>query len=198
MAVTKLSNSGIKTGILKYDSMLAGNAAYDPAATWLIQRITAVGTETSITFSSIPTTYTSLQVRFMSRRNGAGSHQIYLRPNSDSTTNKAYHRLSGNGTAASAAGVASNSRIYISDGTSDDNTAGIFGVGIVDIHDYNSSTRNKTTRHFAGYDLNGSGVVYLTSGLFNTTTAITSLQFEFGGDTLDAGSTFALYGFKGA
>ena len=63
MAVTKISNSGIKTGVLKYDSMLAGNAAYDPAATWLIQRVNGTGSSTAITFSSIPQTYQHLQIR---------------------------------------------------------------------------------------------------------------------------------------
>lgn len=155
----------------------------------------AAGT-TSVVLSPIPSTFKHLQVRFMMRRNAAGTCQIYLRPNSDSASDKAYHYLRGEGTTASASGVASTSRIYLGEATSSTQSSGIFATGIVDILDYGSTTKNKTVRSFNGYDANGSGYVHVSSGLWNSTTAITSLQFEFVGDATETGATFALYGIK--
>ena len=74
MAVTKASNSGIKTGILKYDSFLAGNAAYDPAATWLIASTTLTAAQGWVEFTNIPSTYTSLQLRITGRCQLGRSH----------------------------------------------------------------------------------------------------------------------------
>ena len=198
MAVTKLSNSGIKTGIKKYDSMLAGNAAYDPAATWLIQRVTATGGETSLSFTNIPQTYTSLQIRGISRRNTVGSFYNALQFNSDTGANYVVHWLYGTGSSALATGYTSYNYIFANRSSSSTDAANIFGSVIFDIHDYNSTTRNKTVRFFGGYDANGAGQIFNGSGLWLNTNAITSVTVYFQGDALAAGSTFALYGFKGA
>lgn len=177
-----------------------GNSAYDPGATWLIARVTATGGETSLTFSSIPQTYKSLQIRGITRRADAGSTIATdnLRFNGDTGTNYTYHSLTGNGTTASAtwAGGAT-SDIVFSRGAGATATAGIFGSVIADIHDYASTTKNKTTRSFTGFDLNGSGNIYLYSGLWLNTAAITSITIYPNGNTIAAGTTYALYGMKG-
>jgi hypothetical protein len=70
---------------------------------------------------------------------------------------------------------------------------------IIDIHDYASTTKNKTVRSFFGHDRNGAGSVYLYSGLWMNTGAITSLslgQANFSG-TFDTGTVASLYGIKG-
>lgn len=182
---------------LKSGSFLAGNTAYDPGGYWPIATVTPAAGTTSVVISSIPSTYKHLQVRYMMRRNAAGSCQVYLRPNADTgATSKAYHYLRGNGTAASAAGVASTARIYLGEATSSTQSADIFGVGIVDILDYANSSINKTVRSFNGYDANGSGFTHISSGLWLSTSAITSLEFEFAGDATATGSQFELYGIK--
>jgi hypothetical protein len=80
-------------------------------------------------------------------------------------------------------------------------TSGIFGVSIIDIHDYASTTRNKTFRFLTGNDRNGAGILALFSGLWMSTSAITSLTFvpnNIGGaQTFISGTTFSLYGIKG-
>ena len=75
------------------------------------------------------------------------------------------------------------------------------GVSIIDIHDYASTTKAKTVRSIGGFDDNatiGISRMQLSSGLWTQTTAISSLVFTFGGDALNAGSVFSLYGIKGA
>jgi hypothetical protein len=207
MAVTKLSNSGIKTGILKYDSMLAGNAAYDPAATWLIQRVTATGGETSLSFTNIPQTYTSLQIRGIYRdsrtASSGGQLSLVLRFNSDTTdANYAAHTLQGNGATASASGSTSYPYIGTGVSTGPSSQTTTYGVNIGDIHDYTSTTRNKTVRWYSGSNqntaTNSDQVIKMESLLWLSTNAITRIDINCLYVSFAAGTTFALYGFKGA
>ena len=173
--------------------MLAGNAGYDPAATFLIQRISGSGVS-SVTFSSIPQTYASLQIRGFCT--DAGANSVQMRINSDSGTNYARHALSGNGSTTGASGAASTSNILIGGYRSGfSSSASFLGGIIVDIHDYTSTSRYKTTRSFNGYDANGSGTVELNSGLWQSTSAVTSITISMPSN-FSTGSTFALYGMK--
>lgn len=175
--------------------MFGGGAA--STAFESIASATASGGETSLTFSSIPSTYTSLQIRGISRRNAAGSFYNALQFNSDTGANYTAHWLYGTGAQALAAGYTSYNYVFANRSSSSTDAASIFGSVIFDIHDYASTTRNKTVRFFGGYDANGSGQIFNGSGLWLNTNAITSITVYFQGDTLAAGSTFALYGIKG-
>lgn len=177
--------------------MLAGNAGYDPAATFLIQRTTLTSTTSTVTFSSIPSGYSSLQVRCLVRNSGAGTSldDLYLKVNAI-TSNYTYHTLRGDGSAASAVGSTGNADMKTQGIVPQNgNTSGLFGVTIVDIHNYTSTTQNKTLRAFSGVDKNGSGWVTLNSWLAQTTSAVTSLTFT-SDNSFVSGSTFALYGMK--
>jgi hypothetical protein len=75
----------------------------------------------------------------------------------------------------------------------------IFGVGVIDILDYADTNKNKTIRSLTGADINGSGNIFFSSQLINSTTAISSITFESldGGTNLQQYTSFALYGIKG-
>lgn len=120
--------------------------------------------------------------------------------NSVQTNSYAFHQLNGDGSAASGTGTASTNRMDIGVVPTDGYASNIFGTLIVDIHNYTSTTNNKTVRCFGGFDGNGSGTVRLGSGFINATTAVTSLSFSNANNSFDwlTGSTFALYGIKGA
>lgn len=168
-----------------------GGGAYESIAT-----ATAAGGETSITFSSIAGTYASLQIRGIMQRNTTNPMNLGFRFNSDTGTNYAHHWLYGDGSSVTATGTASAN--FASSSEMPSNTSNILGVFITDIHDYASTTKNKTIRTFGGYDKNGSGKAQLNSGLWMSTSAVTSVTLYFAGDALAAGSKFALYGIKGA
>jgi hypothetical protein len=157
-----------------------------------------VGGASSITFSSIPQTFTHLQLRCFSRSVASESaDQIAIEFNSDVTqANYSFHQLDGNGSATDPYGSGS---LYIyttmtSSGTSPSN---IYGVGIVDILDYANTNKNKTVRTITGHDQNGSGRVGLQSGGWYSTAAITSfsLVYQSTGGFVD-GSRFDLYGIS--
>lgn len=205
MAVTKLSNSGIKTGVLKYDSMLAGNAAFDPAATWLIERVSPANGTTLVTFSNIPQTYQHLQIRLLAKNTRTADSawgSCRMRINGDSGANYTYHELSGDGSTAYASGGTANTFAFGPGvpGSGGSNTSN-FATHIIDIHDYASTTKNKTVRWFGGVDQNTTtanrNVISLFSNLWLSTSAITSLTFSHGDGNWSVNTTFALYGYKG-
>ena len=158
----------------------------------------AGGTST-ITFSSIPSTYKHLQIRaFMQNNRGTyGTSTYLLRANSDSGSNYYNHILVGSGSAASASAY-SDTAVNPND-ASGTGVSGVFGASIIDILDYTNTNKNTTFRMLNGVDINGSGgFVSLNSALWNNTAAITTLTITPAhGSLWNQYSSFALYGIKG-
>lgn len=176
-----------------------GGGAFESIAT-----ATPSAGATDITFNSIPGTYQHLQIRGIYRDTATTAGQeapLYVRFNS-ATTDYAHHYLRGNGTSALASGTASTVWIRLDGaGVCDYTSSGIFGGNIIDILDYASTAKNKTLRHFGGSDANTSGTqfrVSLSSGFRDNTSAITSITILAGNTAFASGTTFALYGIKGA
>jgi hypothetical protein len=149
---------------------------------------------TSVTFSSIPSTYQHLQIRAYVQAND-GSGRIRLN-GSSSTSDYVAHILRGDGSAiiGSGAGTGSYDGIPYYNFYSSASGAAM----IVDLHDYASTTRNKTVRVFNGIDINsGAGYLALWSGSYLSTTAVSSITITAGGG-FNTGTTISLYGIKGA
>ena len=157
------------------------------------------GTSGTIEFTSIPATYTHLQIRGIGRTNRAAATQdsLRLRFNSDTGANYSYHFLNGNGTTPAAEGNANTTLIAHSALTAISSSASIFGVAVIDILDYANTNKYKTSRALSGNDQNGSGVFDFASGNWRNTDAITSIQLTAIGSFVQY-TTFALYGIKGA
>ena len=181
-------------GILASSNFQRVTSSYESIAT-----VSGTGSSTSLTFSSIPSTYTHLQVRGISRNTGGGStYAIYLTFNG-SATGYSWHYVKGNGTAASVSAGTSEVNINLQNadagGTS---TANVVGAQIIDILDYRNTNKYKTVRGLTGTDTNGAGAISLGSGNWENTNAITSLTITNGYDFFSTSTTFALYGIKGA
>ena len=170
-------------------NLFAPSGAYDSIATTTLSTATA-----SITFSSIPQTYTHLQIRFFGN---AGSNDTFFRLNGDTGSNYVRHYLYGSGSSA-AAGASlsqtSGSLGYIAV-TADTN---IFGTAVFDLLDYTNTNKNKTTRSLSGYDNNGGGLIVLYSGLWLNTAAVTSITVLPNTGNFNQYTQAALYGIKGA
>lgn len=141
-------------------------------------------------FNSIPSTYKHLQIRYADR--DSNTSFILMQLNNDLTTNYAFHYILADGASVTAN---NNSNIsYMNAGIVDgiDTRA---DVGIIDIHDYSSTTKNKTVRYIGGFDNNGSGSLQIGSGLWRSTSAINAITLQFADPT--GGCTVALYGIKG-
>lgn len=157
----------------------------------------------SVTLSSIPSTYQHLQVRILARcTRGAANGNLNIQLNSDTGANYAQHELSGDGATALAAGSTGATAPNISRSPGTSATADIFSGTIIDIHDYANTSKYTTLRSFYGYDNNSAtviGSVGMRSILWLNTAAVDSLTFtSASSSSFVAGSTFALYGIKGA
>ena len=168
-----------------------------PSSYESIATATGTGSSDTITFSSIPNTYSSLQLRCFYSNLSADYDQVNF--NGDTTAaNYTIHRLRGNGSSTSAQGFTSFGGNVIDQYSSNGTTySNIKTAVIVDIHDYASTSKYKTIRTFNGFDVNGSGYIGLNSGLWLSTSAISSITITNGGaSNFTSGSTFALYGIK--
>ena len=165
--------------------------SYESIATTTV----GAGGQSSITFSSIPSTYKHLQIRGIGRTS-AGGESLRLRFNSDTGANYANHELYGTGSAASAYAEFNVNSNFADSFAPSSASANVFGVGVIDILDYANTNKYKTIRALSGYDNNGSGYAVLNSGLWRNTTAIDTILLFFGSGNLTQYSTFALYGIK--
>jgi hypothetical protein len=192
MAITKLSVSTVKNGLLKSNKIWdqtstfsnAPTNSYFPIASYTVPS----GGQASIIFGGIPQTYSHLQVRLFTIVGSAGSG-AYTYINGDTTqANYREHVLYGNGTAASA-GSYQNS--YMPQFCGGSTSPGSF---VMDILDYRDTNKNKTLRGLGGYDANGSGYIAFESLLWMNTSAITSLQFSPVGTTWSQYTNISIYG----
>jgi len=166
-----------------------------------IATVTGTGSASTLSFTSIPSTYKHLQIRYISRSTAgsAGLSGIQVTANSDTTSgNYSYHRIVGDGASASAYGQSGLD--YIGLNSNSANTSGMYAVGVLDILDYTSTNKGKTFRLLTGGDLNNTlGIITLRSqGWFATSAAITRIDLTTSVGNFDTNSTFALYGIKGA
>ena len=214
-ASSPITVSGLTTGTA-YTFTVKGNTNYGvasdnsaasnsvtPASPSSFESIaTATGTGSSgvITFSSIPSTYKHLQIRTLSRATGTGTGgaDIKITFNSDTSSNYRYHHIVGNG-ATVTAGTGTSSILAKDSCVGGGVASGIHGVGIFDIHDYASTTKNKTLRGFNGWNNNTTTTyIYLLSGLYESTSAISSITLELTSNSFATTTVFGLYGIKGA
>ena len=191
--MTKLFPGVVASGIS--GNLFAPSGAYDSIATVTV----GSGGASSVSFTSIPATYTHLQVRIMCIP--SSSDQPIMRVGNgsiDTGSNYTRHSLNGNGVSAGAYGQAPTNQFNIygySVGGSTTNPT----VAIIDLLDYANTSKYKTTRILSGMDSNGSGEVDFNSGLWMNTAAVTNIRiFSESGSNWSTTSSFALYGIKGA
>ena len=205
MAITSIKTGSSFTNLVKYNDFLGPNSAYIPSSYESIQTVTVgSGGSSSISFTSIPSTYKHLQIRSIAKETTSAGPQtldMFVKFNSSSSGYKS-HYLSGNGSSATAGvggGGATDAFYCYGASYREVTSTSTFGVSIIDIHDYASTTKNKTARAFSGCNYNSTSTDQyfgLSSGLWADTSAITSIVIT-PNDTFKENSTFALYGIKG-
>jgi hypothetical protein len=168
--------------------------------------VTLTSTASSISFTNIPADYTHLQIRGFGRNNRPSTwiDTMYISFN-ENTTGSSYnsHTLGGNGSSAfgsSAVGQTGYGAPIGMVGATTFTTS--FGHNIIDILDYKNTNKNKTIRTLTSVEDNTNGSIRLTSGLWMSTAAITSITLVTDGASVpanalfQANSSFALYGIK--
>lgn len=152
----------------------------------------------SIIFSSIPQTYTHLQLRLLTSAPD-GSTEGYLNYNADyNSGNYYYHRLFGNGGATAGGGGTSP---YIFNGWQT-GLSGSYVASIIDIFDYTNTNKTKVARCLTGFETNtgasNSSWIANNSTMWNNTNAISEIRIIMSSGNFAQYSQAALYGIKGA
>lgn len=201
-----ISVAGVNpTGTGEYSSA-SGSATPTVASSYESIATVSVGSDnpTDVTFSSIPSGFTHLQVRCITRCSGSDSSWVsfWIQLNSDTGSNYTYHQLRGTGASISSSGTSTaETRSLLGYMPANGYTSGMFGAFNIDILDYKNTNKYKTIRSLGGFDTNNSGsevgTLGLQSGLWLSTSAITSIKlFPTPSRSLVQYSHFALYGIK--
>ena len=171
---------------------MAAGPTFEPIAT------TTLGSAaSSITFSSIPSTYTDLRVIVTWNTNNATFNNLAITFNNDTATNYSDTYIYGNG--ASVGSARETSQAYINCGLSaGDSSTTKFAFNTLDVMSYAGSTY-KTLLNTNSDDNNGSGYVITTVGLWRSSSAINRLDLKcLSTANFVAGTTATLYGVKSA
>lgn len=151
---------------------------------WIASATAPSGSVGSFSFSSIPSTFTHLQVRLTGRStNTGGSYAtIYTGFNDDLFVSNNYsnHCIYGEGTTAYSQGTASNTQanLYMSQFIWNAVTANVTASTIIDVLDYTNTNKYKTIRYLGGWDANGSGRIMLGSSVWMQTTAVNKITLS--------------------
>jgi hypothetical protein len=166
----------------------------------LIESVILGTAQASIVFSSLGTyssTYKHLQIRGAARISLAqayGSISVTLNGN---TSGYARHELSGNGSSVSSSASTSAARMFdLMQVAGANNDANAFGGFVLDILDP-YATKNKTLRSLSGRATSSNPAINLSSGLWDNTASLTSIELIGENGNLVSGTRISLYGIKG-
>jgi hypothetical protein len=180
-------------------SGISGNLA--PLSSYAsIATFTLGSAQSSVTFSSIPSTYTHLQLRILSQRTDANGDGLLIQFNSDTGNNYGSHYFNGNGASVGAGTL--NTGVWATGcytGFSSGTSASAFAGTVCDILDYTNTSKYTSTRALSGWsNISNSEGVGISSGLWRSTSAVTSIKIIDPSTNLNTNSSYALYGIKGS
>lgn len=168
----------------------------------LISSSTLGSTTASVTFSSIPSTYTDLVVKCSARTtNGSYSYlAIQFNGNTSSIYNgiMLYSNSSGSISGASTANTSFDNGNIVTRANGSNSPSGTFSNTEIYIPNYNSSANKPYTTQGAITN-NSTTNIFLAElvNIFKSTSPITSLSlYAYSADSFVAGSSFYLYGIK--
>ena len=174
-----------------FASLSEGAPPFAPSSYESIATVTVGGGgAANVEFTSIPATYTHLQIRGIGLITSGDGFTVQF--NSDTGSNYSWHQLWGNGDVANSNSGATQTFMYMAYGGGSSTAPNAF---VTDILDYKNTNKYKTIRSLSGNDLNTSGNVQFWSGNWRSTSAITSLKVTA---PFNQYSQLALYGIKGA
>ena len=168
----------------------------------LIASNTLSSAAASVTFSSIPNTYTDLVLKISARTDAAtiwgGNIQLELNGSSGSTSLYSNTELTGSGSAATSARNSGSGQWYGDGGRIDTagNTANTFTSDEWYISNYTASQNKTASRSNASEQNATAAYINVSANLWRSTSAITSIFINSYAGNFVSGSTFYLYGIK--
>lgn len=162
----------------------------------LISSVTVgAGGSASMTFSSIPQTYTDLALVVSARSLGGGFNALlYLEVNADVSVNYTDRNLQGNGSTAASGTNTALPQFLLGRHSGASSTANSFGSTIVTIPNYTGNTNKTISCESVSEHNDPQAFQFLVAGTFPKTTAISSLRLFDNGGGFAQHSTAYLYG----
>ncbi len=163
----------------------------------LISSNTLSSTAASVTFSSIPATYTDLVLRCSIRTDAAAIDDYLLITANGSATQYSSTNMRGNGTTVTSIRATNDSYIRYPDVNGNSATSNTFSNTELYWPNYAGSA-NKVVSSFSVAETNGTAVnMDVVAGLIRNTSAITEIVIDQpSGANFVSGSSFFLYGIK--
>ena len=169
---------------------MAAGSTYTPIATQTLGSAAA-----SVTFSSIPGTYTDLVVVINNTSVSTNTAAIVCQVNGDTASNYSFTELYGDGTTAYSYRL-TNSTVFSISTYNGGLSSTVPGTTIANFQNYSNTTTYKTFVSKSGAANTATAAVV---GLWRSTAVINSITFSMQSTfTMGAGSTFTLYGIKAA
>lgn len=152
--------------------------------------------QATISFTSIPQTFSHLQIRSVARNNSTWMRSILYFNNDTTLSNYSTHGIQATGSGTPTSFYSANQSK--AGGANQTQGAGGPGVSIIDILDYKDTNKYKVVRALFGFDANGSGQLQTASILWRDTSAIDKIDIlDESSNNFTQYSHFALYGIKG-
>lgn len=194
MAINRFLQSSVQSGLPKFDSIWDGRTAVGSMEP--IGAIVLNSTQSSITFSNIPSTYTHLQIRGIIYTTALVDIGLRVGNNTiDANTNYAKHGLYWSSSQGSA-GYANQTYMNVYGYVSGTTTTAPMSF-IADILDYTNTNKYKTMKSVAGMDKDANyGESGLYSGVWMSGSAINTISFVCPGTTFISPSFVQIYGIK--
>ncbi len=169
-----------------------------PSSRVLIASNTLTGTAASVTFSSIPATYTDLVLKVSIRSDRASAYDdIKIVLNNSTTAVYSETRLQGNGSVAASVTSSGNGAWEMQPSVGNNATSNTFSNNEYYFPNYLASA-NKPVGGFGTGENNATGsYIMATAHLWRNTSAINRIDLSStNGANFVSGSTFWLYGLK--
>ena len=163
------------------------------AAYELIQTHIFTGTSsTGVTFTNISQEYKHLQLRVTNSNSNPNGEAMVLKFNGDNSSVYNNHWLRGyNGNVITGwSGGQGTSGILL------DNAYSQYASAVIDITDYSNSNKNTSVQAITGANFQYGGSL-LQSGLYDSTTAVSSILCSLFLGSVTAGTRVSIYGIKG-
>jgi hypothetical protein len=154
-----------------------------------IQSYTGTGSSKTVTFSSIPSTYTDLVLVTQFQATASGDF-ISFRINGDTGSNYSFTQVYGTGSGSGASARSANQTTVTWESVP---ASPEVGNTILHFQNYSNTTTNKTVLFRSNLT---SSIVRALVALWRNTAAITSIELYNNGNNFTTASTFTLYGIK--
>lgn len=157
----------------------------------------ASGGSTSLTFTNIPQNYTHLQIRGVARNTSSANTEAFsvITFNGDTSNSYSSFDIYSQGSAVSQLSSYQVANAFGPEAPNDGMPSNIYAGAVIDILDYNNTSKYKSFRTVTGFDnVTAVGYIFFHGSVYSQFAPISSITLTSSGTAFKSGTTFSLYG----